>query len=55
MSEKLKLLTGNETYKSILDTRFTDIDYISIFTEVSQFDSYKKIEVFCKENGSKSI
>ena len=40
---------------NIVNTRFTDVDYIPIFTEVNQFDSYTKVEDFCSENSSKSI
>ena len=33
----------------VFNTRFTSVDYIPIFTEVIQFDSYNKIEAFCKK------
>lgn len=32
-----------------------DVDYVLVFIEVRQLDSYKKIEVFFKENSSKPI
>ena len=30
--------------QEFINTRFTSVDYIPIFTEVIQFDSYNKIE-----------
>ena len=35
--------------RCIFNTRFTSVDYIPIFTEMIQFDSYNKIEAFCKK------
>ena len=35
--------------ETIINTRFTSVGYIPIFTEVIQFDSYNKIAAFCKK------